>query len=207
MVRKSNVVASIAQFVSRPIFLTNSARIMHCFSTFGQVVYQLSHSTKFSIFGVHKVPKFSNQRVSLGAMTLPVGILKQRKFSESSVEEDSREVAILERENLMDGSIAMMLESELDESTKISGWIEMKQSNAKYLQWALNVYDTPENDFGWGLSMGGLVQGPRSWDHFQVEAYLNFNIGKKFRLKPAVLYLSDGTSRFPALMLQSSWSL
>lgn len=201
------MVASVAQFVSRPIFLTNSARIMHCLSTFGQVVYQLSHSTKFSIFGVHKVPMFSNQRASLGAMTLPVGILKRHKFSDSSVEEDSPEVAILKRENLMDRSIAMMLESELDESTRISGWIEMKPSNAKYLQCALNVSDNPENDFGWGLSMGGLVKGPRSWDNFQVEAYLNFNIGKKFRLKPAILYLADGRSRFPALMLQSSWSI
>lgn len=207
MVRKSNVIASVAQFVSRSIFPTNSARIMHCFSTFGQVVYQLSHSTKFSLFGVHKVPKFSNLRVNLGAMTMPIGILKHRKFSEASVEEDIPQVAILERENLLDGSIAMLLESELDESTRLSGWIEMKQSNAKYLQWALNVSDTPENGFGWGLSMGGLVQGPRSWDHFQVEAFLNFNICKKFRLKPAFLYLSGGSSGFPALMLQSSWSL
>ncbi|KAI5640400.1 hypothetical protein M9H77_00186 [Catharanthus roseus] len=205
MVRKSNVVASIAQFVSAPLCQTNSARFMHCFSTFGQVVCRLSQSTKFSLLGVHKVPKFSNQRVSFGAMAVPLGVFKQHK--RFAVEEDGPQIGMLGKENLLDGSVAMMLESELDESTRISGWIEMKQSNSKCLQWAVSVSDTPEDDFGWGLKMGGLVQGPRSWDYFQVEAFLNFNIGKRFRLKPTALYLADGGSHFPVLVLQSSWSL
>lgn len=207
MVKKSNVVASLAQFVSGLGLPTNSSAITHCFSTFGQVVYPLSQSTKLSLLGVHKVPKLSNQRLRLGAMTIPFGIFRRRKLSETSIEENGLQIDTYREGELLDGSIALMLEAELDESTRIGGWIEMKQSNSRNLQWAVSMSDTPEDDFGWGLSMGGLVQGPRSWDHFQIEAFLNFSFGKRFRFQPAVLYSAGGTSHFPAFLLRSSWSL
>ncbi|KAA8537490.1 hypothetical protein F0562_027098 [Nyssa sinensis] len=70
-------------------------------------------------------------------------------------------------ENVAAGSIALVLESKLDKSTRIGGWLEMKRSNLRFLQWAVNMSDTPEDDFGWGLSLGGSIRGPRSWDHFQ----------------------------------------
>lgn len=207
MVRKPNVVASLAQLVSGLGMQTNSAEIMRCFSTFGQVVYQLSQSTRISLLGVHRMPKLSNRRPCLGAMTIPVGIIRRRKLSETSVEENGPQIETYKYRDLLDGSIALMLESELDESTRIGGWVEMKQSNTRHLQWAVSMSDTPADEIGWGLSMGGLVQGPRSWDHFQVETFLNFCFGKRFIFQPAVLYIADGSSHFPAFLLRSSWSL
>ncbi|KAL3514795.1 hypothetical protein ACH5RR_027512 [Cinchona calisaya] len=207
MVKKSNIVASLAQFVSRLGLQTNPTETMHCFSTFGQLAYQLSESTKVSLLGVHKVPKLSNKSLRFGAMTIPVSMLRRRKLSETSIEDNGPQTETYKKGNLLDGSIALMLESRLDESTRIGGWIEMKQSNTRHLQWAVSMSDTPEDDLGWGLSMGGLVQGPKCWDHFQVEAFLNFSFGKRFKFQPAVLYSADGTSHFPAFLLRSSWSL
>lgn len=204
MVRKTNVVASLAQFVSGIGMQVNSDRLACSLSTFGQVVWQLSRNTKLSLLGVHRESRASGQNISLGALALPVSILKRNRFSETSVEEDSP--TSRERRNL-DGSIALMLNSELDDSTRIGGWIETKNSNPRYLQWAVTMSDTPEDEFGWGLTLGGLVQGPKSLEHFQVETFLNLKFGKRFTLQPALLYVKDGATQFPALILRSSWSL
>ncbi|CAK9143849.1 unnamed protein product [Ilex paraguariensis] len=205
IVRKSNVAASLAQFISGHGVQSVSAGVIRCFSTFGQVVYQLPRNTKLFLSGIHQVPKLSSQQVSLGAIAMPVGILRRRPetFGEASGLSTGRN-----REgDVLAGSIALMLESELDESTRIGGWVEMKKSNPRCLQWAVNMSDTPEDDFGWGLSLGGLVQGPRSWDHFQVETFLKFKVGKRLGLQPGLVYVMDGTSQFPALMFRSTWSM
>ncbi|OIT01966.1 PREDICTED: uncharacterized protein LOC109226785 [Nicotiana attenuata] len=194
MVKKLNTVASLAQFVSA---LPHSGRRLYCFGTFGQVVCQLPSSTKLSILGIHKAAILSSQQHRLAAMSLPIGILQRSGHSEAPLEENG----------LLDGSIAITLESQRVESTRIGGWVEMKRSNPKYLQWAVNVSDTPEDDFGWGFSLGGLMQGPRSWEHFQVESFINFNLGKKCKLQPGLLYVRDGATQFPALMFRTSWSL
>ncbi|KAK3007325.1 hypothetical protein RJ639_016741, partial [Escallonia herrerae] len=207
MVRQSNVVASLAQFVSESGLQPESTDIICCFSTFGQVMCQLSRSMKLSLLGLHKVLKLSNQQFSPGSMSLPVGILKCRKEPETLTGAPSSSVATNREDKIMSGAIALMLEADLDESTRIGGWVEMKYSNPRHLQWAVTMSDTPEDDFGWGLSLGGLVQGPKSWDHFQVEAFLKLNAGKNFGLQPGLVYAMDGTTQFPALMLRSSWSL
>ncbi|MCD7447656.1 hypothetical protein HAX54_032275 [Datura stramonium] len=194
MVKKSNSIASLAQFVSA---LPHSGSLLYCFGTFGQVVCQLSSNTKLSILGIHKVANLSSQQPRLAAMSLPIGILQRSGQSEAS----------LEGNGLLDGSLAMTIESELDECTRIGGWVEMKRSNPKYFQWAVTMSDTSEDDFGWGLSLGGLLQGPRNWDHFQVETFLNFNLGKKCKLQPGLLYVMDGATQFPALTFRTSWSL
>ncbi|KAL2472593.1 hypothetical protein Fot_48613 [Forsythia ovata] len=204
MVRKSKVVASLAQFFSGLGVLHNSARFTRSLSTFGQVVYQLSPSTKLSLLGLHKESRLLSQRVSLGALAIPVSLFEQNISSETSMEEDS---ATTGKVRMLDGSMALMFESERDENTRIGGWIEMKSSNPRYLQWAVTMSDTPEDEFGWGLSLGGLVQGPKNWDHFQVETFLKVNFGKRFKFQPALLYVMDGATQFPALMFRSTWSL
>ncbi|KAK6115167.1 hypothetical protein DH2020_007436 [Rehmannia glutinosa] len=204
MVRKSNMVASLAQFVSGVGMHINSAGITRSLITFGQVVLQLPGNTKLSLLGVHKEFRPSGQNLSLGALTLPVSVFKRNKFSETSVEDDSPTSS---ERHISGGSIALMLNSELDESTRIGGWIETINSNPRYLQWAVTMCDAPEDEFGWGLTLGGLLQGPKSLEHFQVETYLNLNFGKRFKLQPAVVYVKDGATQFPALMLRSSWSL
>ncbi|KAK6118818.1 hypothetical protein DH2020_047431 [Rehmannia glutinosa] len=204
MVRKSNVVTSLAQFVSGIGMHINSAGITRSLITFGQVVLQLPGNTKLSLLGVHKEFRPSGQNLSLGALALPVSVFKRNRFSETSVEDDSPTSS---ERHISGGSIALMLNSELDESTRIGGWIETINSNPRYLQWAVTMCDAPEDEFGWGLTLGGLLQGPKSLEHFQVETYLNLNFGKRFKLQPAVVYVKEGATQFPALMLRSSWSL
>lgn len=200
------MVASLAQFVS-PWMPPDSAGMTHCLSTFGQVICQLSRSTKLSLMGLHQVPRSSNQQVRLGSMVVPVSILRHRKVPDISIEASGLSLGTASVESCPSGSMALMLEPELDESTWIGGWVEIKKSNKRHLQWAVSMSDTPEDEFGWGLKFGGLVQGPKSWDHFQAEAFLKLNFGKKFSLQPALIYVMDGTTQFPALMLRSSWSL
>lgn len=205
--RKSNIVASLAQFVSGLGMQPGSGGFTQCFSTFAQVVFQLSRSTKLSLLGIHQVPKLSGQEVCLGALSIPVGIFRRRKFSEMTLEASAPIIGAQASEKVPTGSIALMLESELDESTRIGGWFEMKRSNPRDLQWAVSIADTPDDEFGWGLSLGGLIRGPKSWDHFQVETFLNFNFGKRFSLQPALIYAMEGSTQFPSLILRSNWSL
>lgn len=203
----SNIAASCAQFVSGPRLYSNSSGLFRWFSTFGQIVFQLSSNTKLSVLGLHKMPNSSNRMASLGGSLIPIGALKLRKRMDVSVEEDQLPLDNCKNENLSDRSVALMLESGLDSSTRIGCWVEVKQSHERYLQWAINFSDTPQDDIGWGLSVGGLVQSPRCWDNFQVEGHLNFSIGNRFRLKPSVVYMNEGNSHIPALLLRSSWSL
>lgn len=205
MVRKSNMVGSLAQFVSGLGMQINPPGIKRHLSTFGQVVWQLSSSTKLSILGVHRKSQSPGQNVtSLGALALPISVFKRNRVSEASGEEDSPTSS--ERHN-SDASIAMMLNTEFDESRRVGGWIEANNLNPGYLQWAVAMSDTPEDEFGWGLTLGGSVQCPNTLEHFQVESFLNINLGKKFKLQPALVYVKDGSTQFPALMLRSSWSL
>ncbi|KAG5609304.1 hypothetical protein H5410_020585 [Solanum commersonii] len=53
MVKKSNIVACLAQFVSA--LPPHSGSVLYCFGTFGQVVCHLSSNTKLSILGIHKM--------------------------------------------------------------------------------------------------------------------------------------------------------
>ncbi|CAA0831061.1 Unknown protein [Striga hermonthica] len=204
-VRKSNVAASLAQFVSGIGLQVNSSGIGRALSTFGQVVWQLPKNTKLSLVGVHKEFKPSGQDLSLGALALPVNLFKRNRFSEALVEEDGPS-DFGRRDS--GGSIALMFNSDIDEGMRIGGWIEKRNSNPSNLQWAVGVCDTPEDEFGWGLSIGGSSCGLDSFlEHLQVESFLNLSFGGKFKLRPAVVYVKDGECQFPALMLRSSWSL
>ena len=138
---------------------------------------------------------------------MPVSILKLRKAPKTSVEASDRLLGTDMEERVSAGSFAVMLESKLDNSTRIGGWIEMKNSGPQHLQWALSVSDSPENEFGWSLSLGGIIKRPTSWDHFQAEASLKFNLGKRFSLQPGLVYVMDGNAQIPVVMLRSSWSL
>ncbi|XP_034674328.1 uncharacterized protein LOC117905533 isoform X2 [Vitis riparia] len=207
MVRKSKLVASLAQFASGLGIEPCTDGIRDCFSTFGQVVCQLSEGTKLSLMGLHQVPRPLSQQFRLGALTMPVSILKLRKAPKTSVEASDRLLGTDMEERVSAGSFAVMLESKLDDSTRIGGWIEMKNSGPQHLQWALSVSDSPENEFGWSLSLGGIIKRPTSWDHFQAEASLKFNLGKRFSLQPGLVYVMDGNAQIPVVMLRSSWSL
>ncbi|KAL8514790.1 hypothetical protein ACS0TY_013754 [Phlomoides rotata] len=198
-VRRANIVASFAQFVSSLGMPVNSDVLTRSFSTFGQVVWDLSRNTKLSLLGVHRECRASTQNVNLGELAFPISVPKRNRFSDTFVEEHSPTSG--------ERSIALMFNSELDDSAKIGGWIETRNSDPRYLQWAFTMSDTPEDELGWGLSLGGVLQGPKRLEHFQVETFFNLNFGNRFTLQPGLVYVKDGVTQFPALMLRSSWSL
>ncbi|XP_062163149.1 uncharacterized protein LOC133870113 [Alnus glutinosa] len=206
-VRKSNVVASLAQFVSGLGMQPGSDSTGHCFSTFGQVVCQLPRGVKLSLLGLHQVPKSLSRHVSLGPLTIPVRRFKHHRTPETVVEASTPSMGASTLENVSAGSVALMLESELDEITRIEGWIEMHKSNPKQLQWAVTVSDDSEDYLGWGLSLSGMIGDPTNRDRLQAESYLKLNLGKKFSLKPGLTYVADGNARLTAFMLRSNWSL
>ncbi|KAJ6352059.1 hypothetical protein OIU76_001303 [Salix suchowensis] len=206
-VRKSNVIAMMAQSVSglrkQPLF----DGIGRGFGTFGQIVCQLPKGLKFSLMGLQQVTTSSNDHSNLGALAIPVGFLKHDKSPETSFQDSAQPVGASSLDiTSRTGYVALKLESELDESTRIGGWIEMKNSNPRHLQWAVNAFDDAEDEFGWGLSLGGVFEGPTNHGRLQAESYVKLNIGKKFCLKPGITYSRDGNAKLLALMLRSNWS-
>ncbi|KAA3477037.1 GDSL esterase/lipase [Gossypium australe] len=195
-VRRSNIIASLAQSFRG---IGNE----HCFSTFGQVVCQLPVRLKLSFLGLRRGPKMASRNFRLGALALPVGLSRYLEDVDTV-----NEAAFMPSDTNTpeSGSVALMLESELDEYQRLGGWIEMKQTNPEILQWAVNLSDTSEDVFGWGVSVGGVVEGPRNWDLFQVESYVKLNLGKRCSLKPGIAYVVDGNSRTLALALRSNCS-
>lgn len=198
-VRKANIVSSFAQFVSSLENPVNSDGLTRSLSTFGQVVWELSRNTKLSLLGMHRQSRPSSQNISLGELAFPISIHKHDSFSETSMEEGSP----TNRER----SIALMFNSELDDSAKIGVWIQTRNSNSKILQWGFTMSDTPEDELGWGLSLGGVLEGRKRLEHFQVETFFNLNFGNRFTLQPGLVFVKDGGTQFPALVLRSSWSL
>ncbi|XP_065848065.1 uncharacterized protein [Euphorbia lathyris] len=199
-VRKSNIIASITQSVSGLGMQQHSSNgIGHCLSTFGQIVCHLPRRIKLSVSGLHRVPKSSNQHVAFGPLTIPLVFSKQHEDPEPMLERNALQT-------LATDSIALNLESELDENTKIGGWVEMESSNSKQVRWAVNVFDESEDETGWGMCVSGMVEGSSNWAHLQAESYLKLNLGNKLSIKPGIAYAMDGNANIFALMLRSSWS-
>lgn len=173
----------------------------HVFSFFNQMVFQLPKSTKLSLFALQQKPK-ARVRVSGGPSTLPLGNLLHYIRSELP--------SLTTSPNTMGyaslGSIAAMLESKLDESTRVRGWFQITDS-LEHLQWSVSMSDLPEDEMGWGLSLGGSTHGSRSLDDFQAEAFLKFNLSKKLSLQPGVIYFRDGINQISALTCRSTWSI
>ncbi|XP_008221226.1 PREDICTED: uncharacterized protein LOC103321216 [Prunus mume] len=223
MVKKSNTVASLAQFVSGLGAQVGSGRVELCLSTFGQIVCQLPGGTKLSLLGLHQMPSLSSEYVDhrIGALTIPLGSsthdrshetivegsLTHHRSPEAMVEAYVPPLGSNSPEKGSSGSIALMLESEVDEMTKIGGWIEMKQSNPRHLEWAVSVSDDSEDSVGWGMNLSGILGGPNLLDRFQIESYMKLNLGKRFSVKPGIAHIVDGNARMTALMLRSNWSL
>ncbi|KAJ7966900.1 GDSL esterase/lipase [Quillaja saponaria] len=173
MVKESNIVASLAQFVSGLGIQSDSNTMENCSSTFGQVICQFPRGIKLSLLGLHQVRMTFSQHISLGALTIPVFSLKCHETPERVVEAYSPHLGT--KTHASTGYIALMLETELDDTTRIGGWIEMNKTNSKLLQWAVTMSDVSEDSLGWAMSLSGMIGGSTSGDHFQAEYYLKFN--------------------------------
>ncbi|XP_077246257.1 GDSL esterase/lipase [Tasmannia lanceolata] len=189
VVKGSNYTAHLAEFVS--CLGMEPVGIRHCLSTLVQVIHRPSEGTKVTLLGLHQMSKSPAQQVRVGPLIIPLTSLKFRNATDS----------------VSEGSISLMLESELDESMKIGGWVELQNSSSRYLRWGVSLSDTPENELGWGLSTSGMIQRPSSWVNFQLEAFLKFSFGKRFSFQPGLIYAIHDKTRIPALMFRSSWSL
>ncbi|XP_043713081.1 uncharacterized protein LOC122661668 isoform X2 [Telopea speciosissima] len=132
LVKRSKVAACLAEFVSGLGMQPDSTGIRHCLSTFGQVIYQLSKGTKLTLLGIQKMPKSLNQQIGLGFLTLPVGSLRRHKHPDTPTEASFSSVTSNVEDNVAIRSIGLMLELELDESTRIRGWVEMQKSSPRY---------------------------------------------------------------------------
>ncbi|XP_020236038.1 uncharacterized protein LOC109815670 [Cajanus cajan] len=202
-VRKSNVIASLAQLVTGLGMPPSSNTMENRSSTFGQLAFQFPRGTKLSVLGVHQVPLSSRQLGNFGALTIPI-VFKQNEVSES-VPEASPLMGMKSRVSA--DSIALLAESELDGFTKIGGWIEMNKLNPKSVQLGVIISDDSEDSLGWGTSLSGTIGDSANGTHFQAESYLKFSVGNNSCLKPGLVLGMDGKSKIAALMLQSNWSL
>lgn len=241
IVKSSNITATLAGIISSGMQQEqlNSVGIKRCFSTLGQILCQISKGTKLTLIGVHNklIRPSQQQDIQLNRFTVPFGSLRKMNVgptyasTSSPLADNLTRKANAEEElegnNSGGGSIAVMVDSELDENTRIGSWFEMQNSTPAHMRWGFTMFDNleaeeGESSVGWGLGVGGSgnigskkSQGgdlSSAWDHhFQVEAFLKMNMAiggnKKFSLQPGLVYVMDGTTRLPALMLRSNWSL
>ncbi|VVA90946.1 unnamed protein product [Arabis nemorensis] len=205
-VRKSNVAASLAQSIYNLEVEEDLNAKNRCFRTFGQVTCHILRGVNLSLLGCHQILTPSNNLHSSGAITVPVSFLRRRIAMEPESSAPPLEIS-RRMDHVSSSSIALRLDSLLEESTRIGGWIEMQNSREKQVKWSVSITDKPEDEVGWGMSVGGVVDGSRNHDRFHVESYLKFNIGNRFSLSPGLVYLTNSNGRTIGLMLQSHWSL
>ncbi|PKA54041.1 hypothetical protein AXF42_Ash016206 [Apostasia shenzhenica] len=191
-VKDSTIAASLAGLVSGTREKDSSVDYIDL-STFFQVLYQPSQEARLAMSAVWRC-RSSTQHLKLGPIALPPSNSKQGTSSSTP----SKGVDVSTQ-----ASIALMLESQLDGGTNLDGWIEMWKSCPGGLKWGVSLSDSPDDELGWGLKMGGHSEG-----HFKqlwMEGFLTFNLGDKAVLQPGILYMVNGNSRTPALLLRSSW--
>ncbi|CAH8251925.1 unnamed protein product [Arabidopsis lyrata] len=204
IVRKSNITASLAQSMSNVEVEQGAPN--RGFRTFGQVTCHILRSLKISLLGCHQVLTPSSNLHSVGAITLPVSFLRRHTATEPEPPAPPLEMS-RSMNHVLSSAIALKLDSLMDESTKLGGWIEIQNSREKQVKWSVSITDNPEDEVGWGMSVGGVVDSSRNHDRFQVESYLKFNIGDRFSLRPGLVYHTNSNGRTIGLMLQSHWSL
>ncbi|KAF3786107.1 hypothetical protein EJ110_NYTH26138 [Nymphaea thermarum] len=202
MLKRSKVAVSLAE-----LFCASGGdqASLGCHSTLGQLFCELSEGNKFGLSFLCQRPSSLTPRVRL----VPLGL--KRHAGLSMVEGNSDPAAVSMQ------SIALMVESGIDETARVNGWIEMQKCKKASFQWAVSFSDCPEDEMGWGISVGqAMMHGSSHLTRedsegnpmlqFQLEAFLKFPIGKKFTLQPGFVYAIDQNDRTPALLLRSNWS-
>lgn len=145
----------------------------------------------------------SSQRLNFGPIALPRGSLKRRTIADSCVEECSSAAPMKVADCIAEASVALMLESQFDESTNLDCWVEMWKSSPSLLKWGVSLSDAPPEELGFGLKVGGQFE--EHSNQIWLEGFLNFNLGKKAVIQPGIMYAANGESRTPAVLLRSSW--
>ncbi|CAA7020838.1 unnamed protein product [Microthlaspi erraticum] len=205
--RSSNVTASMAQSISNLEVEQGVNETNRCYRTFGQVTCDILRGVKLSLLGCHQILAPCNNLNSVGAITVPVSFLRRGTGMEPESSAQPLEMSRGGMKHVSCSSVALKLDSLMDECTRIGGWIEVQNTSEKQVKWSVSITDKPEDEVGWGMSVGGVVDGSRNHDRFHVESYLKFNLGDRFSLSPGLVYHTKSNGRTIGLMLQSHWSL
>lgn len=179
----SNIATSLAGLVSSNKSL----------NTFAQVTCQPFQETRLTLSCLWKMPKENSCFLKFGTLAVP---MHRQKRSDSTAQSTSSSSS-----SSSSGSLAIMLETELDESSSVKGWVELQNSN-KVKQWGASLSDLPENELGWGFRIGGNNEG--FYNQLQLEGFLNFSFGRNINLQPCFVYATDGRNHTPALVFRSS---
>ncbi|KAK8956687.1 hypothetical protein KSP39_PZI000945 [Platanthera zijinensis] len=200
--KESNTATTVAGLVSGAGADARFAGDLHL-STFWQVSYMPSEESRLTMSGIWKAP-VSSQLLKLAPFASPEGILNKTMIAGSHVKGCSSTTEGSALDCMCASSVALMLGSQFNESMNLDCWVEMRKSSPGLLKWGFSFSDAPPHEeLGWGLKVGGQLEGQfiRSW----AEGFLNINLGKKAVLQPGFLYVVNGESRTPAILLRSSW--
>ncbi|XP_078434581.1 GDSL esterase/lipase [Wolffia australiana] len=175
------------------------------FSYFGQVNFQFLEGAKVSLLGHRQDPRASSQQTQI----LQMSGLEPISGTQLEAEQCPSGSGSVDASLSPSGSAAMVLESELDESSRLRGWVELLKPNLrssdKKLQWGCSLSDAPQEEMGWGLSIGGTT-GDDQERCVQIEGFLHFCIGKRLTLQPGLVYTADGRTRSSGVVVSSRWT-
>ncbi|KAL6643191.1 hypothetical protein ACP70R_021372 [Stipagrostis hirtigluma subsp. patula] len=182
-------------------------------TTFCQVSCEPAKDVKLSLSGLWQVSSSSSRFNNLGMLAVPLGSMKPAPETHSeSVANVPRSIELAMEVHgatstvRSEQSVAVMVDCELYETIKAEGWFQMERPSHGPVC-GFSLCDTPENELGWGVRMGGTAQGKRRHrlHRAHMEGFLNFNLGKGARLQPGFVYAMEGKKWTPALFLRSSW--
>ncbi|URE23700.1 hypothetical protein MUK42_18212 [Musa troglodytarum] len=202
VLKGSKIAASLAELVSGIGMQRDGTGQSSCLTTFGQISYQLFERVKVNLSGVWQKP--ASGFIKLGTLTIPLSNLKQQTGAEASRATAVTETADDVLANSAPGSIAIMLDSEVNGSNKLGFWLEVQKSSPGLLKWGMSLSDTPSGELGWGVKLRGMSKGHLN---LQMEGFLMFCLGRNFVLQPGLVFVMEGRTRTPAFICQSSWSL
>lgn len=202
VLKGSKIAGSLAELVSGIGMQRDGTGQSSCLTTFGQVSYQLFERVKVNLSGALQKP--ASGFIKLGTLTIPLSNFKQQTGAEASHVIAVTETADGFLANSAAGSIAIMLDSEVDGNNKLGFWLEVQTSSPGSLKWGVSLSDTPSGELGWGLKLRGMSKEQLT---LQMEGFLMFCLGGNFVLQPGLVYVMEGRTRTPALICQSSWSL
>ncbi|MQL86965.1 hypothetical protein Taro_019496 [Colocasia esculenta] len=195
-VKCSSITASVAQAVpSLDMQLFSPMR--RPLGTFGQVAYEIFAGTRVSLLGIWQMPGLSRP-VRIATLAVPMGTPGSLSGAQTEVVDSPPSVARGSTDDESSGSLAVMLESEFDDCSRIRGWVELQKPDMKNLQWALSLSDTPEDEVGWALNIGGNIGGDQR--RVQLEAFLK--VGLAYKLAGAG---EDGTDESLQRLLSFLW--
>lgn len=199
--KESNLAASLAGLVSSA-GADSFAGHLHL-STFWQVAYTPSEESRLTMSGIWKAP-VSSQLLKLAPFATLEGALSRTIIADSHWEGCSSAATRLAPDCMAASSVVLILGSQFDESTNLDCWVEMQKSSPGQLKWGVSLTDAPPHDeLGWGLKVGGQLEG--QFSRYWAEGFLNINFGKKAVLQPGILYTVNGQSQASAMLLRSSW--